>query len=222
MTTPASAPIYGDLSLIDIGMDLFIEIHFANGKTVQSRSSMIGYQLGRFILIEYPSKGLSEAYQHMLVNAEIVVRAMTNSGFKDIIAFKSSILSIVNQPIKMLCLSVPKIIIKKKLRDQLRVNIEQDVFVIHNDAKVSAKMVDFSFSGCLLTFDANAASFAEGEKIHVSISINTELSGILSGSAVKVKNVEGLLHVGIKFSDDNSLLKDNIFSYFLVNSTRHS
>lgn len=121
MTTPASAPIYGDLSLIDIGMDLFIEIHFANGKTVQSRSSMIGYQLGRFILIEYPNKGLSEAYQHMLVNAEIVVRAMTNSGFKDIIAFKSSILSIVNQPIKMLCLSVPKIIIKKKLRDQLKV-----------------------------------------------------------------------------------------------------
>ncbi|MBB1318672.1 flagellar brake protein [Shewanella sp. SR43-4] len=222
MTTPASAPIYGDLSLIEIGMDLFIEIHFANGKTVQSRSSMIGYQLGRFILIEYPNKGLSEAYQHMLVNAEIVVRAMTNSGFKDIIAFKSSILSIVNQPIKMLCLSVPKIIIKKKLRDQLRVNIEQDVFVIHNDAKVSAKMVDFSFSGCLLTLDANAASFAEGEQIHVSISINTELSGILSGSAVKVKNVEGLLHVGIKFSDDNSLLKDNIFSYFLVNSTRHS
>lgn len=222
MTTPASAPIYGDLSLIDIGMDLFIEIHFANGKTVQSRSSMIGYQLGRFILIEYPNKGLSEAYQHMLVNAEIVVRAMTNSGFKDIIAFKSSILSIVNQPIKMLCLSVPKIIIKKKLRDQLRVNIEQDVFVIHNDAKVSAKMVDFSFSGCLLTLDANAASFAEGEQIHVSISINTELSGILSGSTVKVKIVEGLLHVGIKFSDDNSLLKDNIFSYFLVNSTRHS
>jgi len=222
MTTPASAPIYGDLSLIDIGMDLFIEIHFANGKTVQSRSSMIGYQLGRFILIEYPNKGLSEAYQHMLVNAEIVVRAMTNSGFKDIIAFKSSILSIVNQPIKMLCLSVPKIIIKKKLRDQLRVNIEQDVFVIHNDAKVSAKMVDFSFSGCLLTLDANAASFAEGEQIHVSISINTELSGILSGRAVKIKNVEGLLHVGIKFSDDNSLLKDNIFSYFLVNSTRHS
>jgi len=147
---------------------------------------------------------------------------MTNSGFKDIIAFKSSILSIVNQPIKMLCLSVPKIIIKKKLRDQLRVNIEQDVFVIHNDAKVSTKMVDFSFSGCLLTLDANAVSFAEGEQIHVSISINTELSGILSGSAVKVKNVQGLLHVGIKFSDDNSLLKDNIFSYFLVNSTRHS
>ena len=222
MTTPASAPIYGALSLIDIGMDLFIEIHFANGKTVQSRSSMIGYQLGRFILIEYPNKGLSEAYQHMLVHAEIVVRAMTNSGFKDTIAFQSSILSIVNQPIKMLCLSAPKIIIKKKLRDQLRVNIEQDAFVIHNDAKVSAKMVDFSFSGCLLTLDANAASFAEGEQIHVSISINTELSGILSGSAVKVKNVEGLLHVGIKFSDDNSLLKDNIFSYFLVNSTRHS
>ena len=83
-------------------------------------------------------------------------------------------------------------------------------------------MVDFSFSGCLLTLDANAVSFAEGEQIHVSISINTELSGILSGSAVKVKNVQGLLHVGIKFSDDNSLLKDNIFSYFLVNSTRHS
>jgi hypothetical protein len=66
----------------------------------------------------------------MLANAEIIVRAMTNSGFKDIIAFKSTILSVVNHPIKMLCLSVLKAITNKKLRDQLRVNIEQAVVVI--------------------------------------------------------------------------------------------
>jgi c-di-GMP-binding flagellar brake protein YcgR len=222
MKNPISVTLYEDFRLIDIGMELFIEIHFANGKTVQSRSSMIGYQLERFILIEYPNKGFSEAYQYMLANAEIVVRAITNSGFKDIIAFKSTILSVVNHPIKMLCLSVPKAITKKKVRDQPRVNIEQAVFVIHNESKVSATMVDFSFSGCLLTLDANAVSIEQGEQMHVAISINTDLSGILTGSAVKIQHVDGILHVGIKFSDEHPELTDNIFSYCLVNSTKQS
>ncbi|MBB1426790.1 flagellar brake protein [Shewanella sp. SG44-2] len=220
MTTPVSASLYADLRLIDIGMELFVEIHFANGKTVQSRSSLIGYQVGRFILIEYPNKGFSEAYQHMLVNAEIVVRAMTNSGFKDIVAFKTTIFSVVNQPIRMLCISVPKTIIKKKVRDQLRVNIEQDVFIMHNDNKISAKMLDFSSTGCLLTVDAKTVSIEQGEEIHVAISINTDLSGILTGSMVKVQNIEGVLNIGVKFSDEHPQLKDNIFSYFLVSSTK--
>jgi nitrate reductase NapAB chaperone NapD len=205
MTTPVSASLYADLRLIDIGMELFIEIHFANGKTVQSRSSLIGYQVGRFILIEYPNKGFSEAYQHMLVNAEIVVRAMTNSGFKDIIAFKSTIFSV-----------------KKKVREQLRVNIEQEVFIMHNDNKISAKMLDFSSTGCLLTVDAKTVNIEQGEEIHVAISINTDLSGILTGSMVKVQNIEGVLNIGVRFSDEHPQLKDNIFSYFLVSSTTKS
>ncbi|GGP59861.1 hypothetical protein GCM10009347_27920 [Shewanella algicola] len=148
--TPVSE-LLDDLRLIDIGMELFVEIHFANGKKVQSRSSLIGYQINRFLLIEYPTKDFSEAYQHMLANAEIVVRAMTNSGFKDIIAFKTSILSMVNLPVRMLCLSVPKSITKKKVREQLRVEIEQDVFIMHDDNKVNAKMLDFSLTGCFVT-----------------------------------------------------------------------
>jgi len=220
MTTPARAALYADLRLIDIGMELFVEIHFANGKTVQSRSSLIGYQVGRFILIEYPNKGFSEGYQHMLVNTDIVVRAMTNSGFKDIVAFKSTILSVVNQPIRMLSLSVPKTIIKKKVREQLRVNIEQEVFILHNDNKISAKMLDFSSTGCLLMVDAKTVSIEQGEEIHLAISINTDLAGNLTGSTVKVQKIEGVLHIGVKFSDEQPQLKDNIFSYFLVSSTK--
>jgi hypothetical protein len=56
----------------------------------------------------------------------------------------------------------------------------------------------------------------------VAISINTDLSGILTGSAVKIQNVDGILHVGIKFSDEHPQLTDNIFSYCLVNSTKQS
>ncbi|MGX9462257.1 flagellar brake protein [Shewanella sp. A14] len=220
MKTPVNASLYEDLRLIDIGMELFVEIHFANGKTVQSRSSMIGYQLGRFILIEYPNKGFSEAYQHMLAGAEIVIRAMTNSGFKDIIAFKSSILSVVNQPIRMLCLSVPKAITKKKIREQLRVNVAQDVFIMHNDNKVSAKMLDFSSTGCLLTLNANVANIEKGEQLHIIISINSDLSGILIGTAVKVQAVEDALNIGVKFSDEHPELKENIFSHYLVCSTK--
>jgi nitrate reductase NapAB chaperone NapD len=62
----------------------------------------------------------------------------------------------------------------------------------------------------------------QGEEIHVAISINTDLSGILTGSMVKVQNIEGVLNIGVKFSDEHPQLKDNIFSYFLVSSTTKS
>ncbi|GGP40727.1 flagellar brake protein [Shewanella saliphila] len=215
--TPVSE-LLDDLRLIDIGMELFVEIHFANGKKVQSRSSLIGYQINRFLLIEYPTKDFSEAYQHMLANAEIVVRAMTNSGFKDIIAFKTSILSMVNLPVRMLCLSVPKSITKKKVREQLRVDIEQDVFIMHNDNKIIAKMLDFSLTGCFVTLAPKSITLEQDAEIHVAISIDESLSGILTGTAVKVQQLEGEMTVGVKFSDDHPELKNQLFSYFLVNS----
>ncbi|WP_282109494.1 flagellar brake protein [Shewanella algicola] len=215
--TPVSE-LLDDLRLIDIGMELFVEIHFANGKKVQSRSSLIGYQINRFLLIEYPTKDFSEAYQHMLANAEIVVRAMTNSGFKDIIAFKTSILSMVNLPVRMLCLSVPKSITKKKVREQLRVEIEQDVFIMHDDNKVNAKMLDFSLTGCFVTLAPKSMNIKADAEVHVAISIDENLSGILTGTAVKVQQLDGEMTVGVKFSEEHPELKNNLFSHFLVNT----
>lgn len=215
--TPVSE-LLDDLRLIDIGMELFVEIHFANGKKVQSRSSLIGYQINRFLLIEYPTKDFSEAYQHMLANAEIVVRAMTNSGFKDIIAFKTSILSMVNLPVRMLCLSVPKSITKKKVREQLRVEIEQDVFIMHDDNKVNAKMLDFSLTGCFVTLAPKSMNIEADAEVHVAISIDENLSGILTGTAVKVQQLDGEMTVGVKFSEEHPELKNNLFSHFLVNT----
>mgnify|MGYP000459927423 CR=1 FL=1 len=212
--------IVDGLRLIDIGMVLFIEIHFANGKKLQSRSSLMGYQINRFILIEFPTKDFSEAYQHMLANAEIVVRAMTNSDFKDIIAFKSSILSVVNQPVRMLSLSVPKSITKKKIREQQRVNIEQNVFLMHNDNKISAKMLDFSATGCFVTLAPKALSIMQDEDVHVAISINDSLSGILTGKAVKVQHLDDEMTLGIKFSDEHPELKNTLFGHFLVSSVK--
>jgi hypothetical protein len=75
--------------------------------------------------------------------------------------------------------------------------------LLFNDKKVSANMVDFSFSGCLLLLDANAVSIEQGEQMQVAISINTDLCGTLSGSAVKIQYVDVILHVGIKFSDEH-------------------
>lgn len=215
--TPVSE-LLDDLRLIDIGMDLFIEIHFANGKKVQSRSSLIGFQINRFILIEFPTKDFSEAYQHMLANAEIVVRAMTNSGFKDIIAFKSTILSVVNLPVRMLCLSVPKSITKKKVREQLRVDIEQDVFIMHNDNKIIAKMLDFSLTGCFVTLAPKSMALEQDAEIDVAISIDENLSGILTGTAVKVQQFDTEMTVGVKFSDEHPELKNKLFSHFLVST----
>ncbi|MGI2169042.1 flagellar brake protein [Shewanella sp. MF05960] len=217
---PASASLNDDLRLIDIGMDLFIEIHFANGKKLQSRSSLIGYQINRFILIEFPTKDFSEAYQHMLANAEIVVRAMTNSGFKDIIAFKTSILSVVNQPVRMLCLSVPKSITKKQVREQLRVDIKQDVFIMHDDNKINAKMLDFSLTGCFVTLAPKSMNIEQNAEIHVAISIDENLSGILTGTAVKVQQLEGEMTVGVKFSNEHPELKNTLFSHFLVSTAK--
>ncbi|GGP52478.1 hypothetical protein GCM10009347_19260 [Shewanella algicola] len=55
-------------------------------------------------------------------------------------------------------------------------------------------------------------------EVHVAISIDENLSGILTGTAVKVQQLDGEMTVGVKFSEEHPELKNNLFSHFLVNT----
>lgn len=222
MKSAVNQSLYNDLRLVEVGMELFIEINFANGTKVQSKSCMIGFKVNKFILIDYPHKGISEAHQHMLNNAEVVVRAMTESGFKDIVAFKAKIYGVVSNPIKMLCLSIPKKITKKKLREQPRVSINESVYIVDAGDKVLARMLDFSFSGCCVVIDEAVSEeiLEQGATIKILLSFNESLAGSLSGEVLKVVKADGSNTIGVKFLEEQADLREEIFNYCLINTMR--
>ena len=78
-------------------------------------------------------------------------------------------------------------------------------------------MLDFSLTGCFVTLAPKSMNIEQGAEIHVAISIDENLSGILTGSAVKVQLLEEQMTIGVKFLDEHPELKNKLFSHFLVN-----
>ena len=87
MKSALSEPNIEAMRFMHAGMRLQVEVNLPNGTKSQATSRLIGYKKDDFILIEYPTSRDDEFDKIYLENAEIIVRAITETGFRDIVAF---------------------------------------------------------------------------------------------------------------------------------------
>lgn len=204
------------LKLMHIGMRLQVEVNLPNGKKSLATSRLIGYKINDFILIEYPTSRDTEFDKIFLENAEIIVRAITDTSFRDIVAFKTRVNTIAYNPIKMLSLDMPANIASHSIRRQPRVETEYDVYLKFDGHKIPAKMLDFSISGCRLITGTQPSPINEGNKITIIFSLSPHLKGQLEGLAVTIQAGSGQCQVGVQFDDHQLELRKDIFHSSLV------
>ena len=198
------------------GMRLQVEVNLPNGTRSQATSRLIGYKKDDFILIEYPTSRDADFEKIYLENAEIIVRAITETGFRDIVAFKTRVDSIVYHPVKMLSLDMPASIATHKIRQQPRVDTEYAAYLEYDGSRIPAKMLDFSISGCRVITGPQPKPIGEGNKVTISLSVTPHLEGQLAGVAVNIQAGPSQCQLGIRFDESQLELKKDIFHNCII------
>ncbi|WP_232784113.1 flagellar brake protein [Moritella sp. Urea-trap-13] len=209
-------PDIGALKLMHIGMRLLIEVILPNGIKSQATSRLIGYKKDDFILLEYPMGRDSGFDQVFLENASIIVRAITDTSFRDIVAFKTKINTIIYRPVKMLSLDMPINIATHKIREEPRVDAVYTVDIKCNGKKCLAKMINFSISGCGLVLENKDIYILKGNSITINLSISSDIKAELEGDVTSVLADSGQFKVGIKFNQNQLELKKEILHNIII------
>ncbi|WP_237716174.1 flagellar brake domain-containing protein [Moritella dasanensis] len=214
VTTPE--PDIDALKLMHIGMRLLIEVVLPNGTKFKAASRLIGYKKDDFILLEYPM-GVAAGFEKVfLENANIIVRAITDTSFRDIVAFKTKINTIIYRPVKMLSLDMPVHIATHKVREAPRIEVVYPVEVKCNGRKSPAKMLDFSVSGCGLLLENQDIYILQGNRVTINLSISSDIKAELEGLVTSVQADSSQLKVGIKFNLHQLELKKEIFHHCIL------
>lgn len=216
MKVTTAEPEIDALKLMHIGMRLLIEVVLPNGKKFKAASRLIGYKKDAFILLEYPM-GLDAGFDKVfLENANIIIRAITDTGFRDIIAFKTKINTIIYRPVKMLSLDMPANIATHKIRDEPRIEAAYNVDMSCNDKQCSAKMLDFSVSGCGLVVENQDIYVVKGNYIAIKLSLSADIEAKLEGQVISVQADSGQSKIGVKFNQNQLELKKDIFHHIII------
>ena len=201
-------------------MRLLIEVILPNGTKAKASSRLIGYKKDDFILLEHPT-GLDAGFDKVfLENASVIVRAITDSSFRDIVAFKTKINTIIYRPVKMLALDMPVNIATHKIREEPRVDTVYTVDVKCNGKQCTAKMLDFSISGCGLVVESQDIYILKGNKISISLALSADIKGELEGMVTSVQSDTAQTKVGMKFNQTKLELKKDIFHNSVINMSK--
>ncbi|MCG7495289.1 flagellar brake protein [Vibrio sp. Of7-15] len=211
------------LKLMHVGMRVLVEVNCPNGVKSQATSYLIGYKKDEFILIDYPVSNDREFDKIFLENAELIIRAITDSSFRDIVAFKAKVESIVYRPTKMLCIEMPKSMAKRKVRSHPRIDANLAVKIEVNGKHLTGKMLDYSLSGCCLELSVEPLPCANEDKISLSLLPDSNIEGTISGAIMSVTDKEGNYHLGIQFNGNEDPaqvdLKKAVYQHCLFESS---
>jgi hypothetical protein len=171
--------------------------------TVRLKLPLVGYELGRYIILKYPDVARVHDYSDVLVEGNVVIVRYILEGAKgQCFAFQTAIRNISQYPEKFLILSYPKKIQNRQLRQQQRHTIHVPaVLMLDNGAeRVKGIINDISNQGCGFIFKSgNTQTKVKKLDIFVCVqsSMNEEIK--IPAKVCNSRNEHGKVSVGIQF-----------------------
>lgn len=200
--------------LLAVGARLNIELADDPNK-VQVASRLVGYRKEQFLLIDCPSGQTPNLERFFIPNNELIIRAITDSEFRDVIAFRSLVMGVVQKPIRLLIVSIPENIAHRQIRREPRLDTKIFLRVDSTTGSFKSKMVDYSVSGCCIEAKADEHLFFEDETLTLNLEYSSELTGKLTGKVMGVNNDVSPPKAGIRFDESELTLRKELFYQFL-------
>ncbi len=178
---------------------------------VRLKLPLIGYELGKYIILKYPASFSIQEYADVLQEGNtVVVRYILEGDKGECVAFSTTIRAITTIHEKLVFLNYPKTVENRQLRSAQRqqIHIPAKIEMLSDDGKVIGNAVagvirDISDKGCQFSFKSAGAN-KQARKANVLLSI---LYGA-NAQAVQVRamvrnsrNEHGVIYVGIQFED---------------------
>ena len=193
-----------------------IDLQLGGLSGVRIKPTVIGLDIGRYLLVKFPSKLNTADYQDVLLQGNgVIVRYIVEGTRGECVAFSTTIEHIITVPEKLLFLNYPTKIENRQLRTHQREKT-------HLPAQISQKLVngklagtllggyivDISPRGCQFSFKQEGSNSAVKKcPVHIAITLMGYDEPLIVDAHVKNHRVEnGQILVGIMF-DNNSLDK---------------
>lgn len=191
-----------------------IDLQLNGLNSVRIKPTVVGIDLGRYLLVKFPSKLNSADYKDVLLKGNsVVVRYILEGEHGECVAFSTTIQHILFTPERLIFLNYPKRIENRQLRTFQREKTHLPAQIsLHKTGDtltgncIAGYIVDISSRGCQFSFkvegDLNSVKKCP---IHIAITPVGSNTPLIISAHVKNNRLEhGHILVGIMF-DESSL-----------------
>ena len=185
--------------------------------------ALVGYELGKYILLKYPRVTNTSEYKDVLVEGNIIIVRYLMEGNKgECFAFRSAIKYISTYPEKILFLEYPNKIENRQLRTQQRTSIHIPAVIMieedenNKEMKISGTICDISLKGCGFLFRSKSSSTnVNKRRVYVCLQSPAGVDMKLSAHVCNSRNEKGVVSVGIQFLEADRRLPELLEQLFI-------
>lgn len=215
-----------NLQLFELQPGKSLDLQINNPLPLRLKLPLIGYELGKYIILKHPKINNSAEYKDVLVEGNVVIVRYLMEGSKgECFAFRSSIKSITQYPERLLFIEYPKKIENRQLRMQQRTNIHLPAIIMLEgsndiqDTQISGIIGDISAKGCGFTFKTKSLNAKVNKRdIFVCLQSPTDGKVKIPARVCNSRNDGGSVSVGIQFLDVDGIVPKLLSQLFIENS----
>lgn len=190
-----------------------LDIQINHPVTIRQKAMLVGYELGKYLILKYPKVVRSSDYKDVLVEGNvIIVRYLLEGSAGKCYAFRSTIKHIIQFPEKLIFIAYPETLENRELRRQRRqvTHIPASISLLGKDgnateSKIKGIISDINAKGCGFSFKV------DNDKVRVNtreviVSIHNPVTGEerIPAKVCNSRNQNGRVSVGIQFIDAES------------------
>ncbi|KXJ53354.1 MAG: pilus assembly protein PilZ [Colwellia sp. Phe_37] len=220
LTQQAPAVSYG----FDLQPGKILDLEISHPVKVRIKVPLIGYEIGKYIILKYPISARISDYQDVLVEGNVVIARYILEGERgECYAFRSTIKHITKYPENFIILHYPENIESRQLRLQQRITTHLPASIMidteigdNNSIRLNGIIADISAKGCGFAFKADNTKITVNKR-DILICIHHPSTGDVKIPAhvCNSRNEQGKVSVGIKFFDDDEQVKNLLEHLFI-------
>lgn len=213
------------MQLFELQPGRSLDLQINHPVPLRLKLSLIGYELGKYIILKYPKGASAKEYNDVLIEGNVlIVRYLMEGNKGECFAFRSTIKTMTQYPEKLLFIDYPKQIESRQLRLQQRTSIHLPAIIRLEDdtgnkpTQINGIIGDISAKGCGFTFKTKSTS-AKVNKRNVFVCLQSPIDGEVKISArvCNSRNDNGTVSVGIQFIDQDNVVPKLLNLLFIDN-----
>lgn len=215
---------------IRIGASTLVDVFYESKgqKNLRLKTELIGYSIGRFILLRLPKRTAEAAL--MSAGHNLTIRAVSNRNVMEMVIFRAVVQRIATVPDKLVVMEYPVQIERRAFRTEprIRVDIAAAGLIDLLESPLDGRLQDISQSGCCFCTEPDSLQAKTDQPFNISnlVGKSCELTLDLQDANAEccyqlkatIKNVytRAQLQLGMKFDHESRNEAEQIFYQFIT------
>jgi len=213
---------------LDLLPGKLIDIQFNNPIQMRFKLTLIGYDVGKYLILKYPAQAGKNDYKDVLAEGNgAIVRYIIEDERGECIAFSTNILAISFRPERLIYLAYPKNIESRQLREisRLRTHIPAKISLTkdydsESESLLHGLIIDISPSGCRFVIHVSSGFLAlKRRQVFVHIISPLDSKPVIIRSFIRNNQMKDhKLNVGIEFSPEEQIKLHELLDAYSIDA----